>query len=66
MRVRACASDSIAEIALVGATGDLTRVACEGTAGELTADVGVGWFYARVVTTTGEMAWSSPVFVDPG
>ncbi len=64
VRVVAEAAEPIRELALVGASGDLVSEACAAPRAELVADVGAGWFYARVVTSSGEMAWSSPVFID--
>lgn len=63
MRVTAGAATRIASIAIVGETGTVAEVAPDATDGSLVAEVGVGWWYARVVTCDGEMAWSSPVFV---
>jgi hypothetical protein len=65
VHVRAGAATDIASIAIVGENGAAAETKPGATSGELTASVGVGWWYARVVTVDGEMAWSSPVFVDP-
>jgi hypothetical protein len=64
VHVVAEAGEPIRELALVGADGDLVTEAKDAPRAELRADVGAGWFYARVVTASGEMAWSSPVFVE--
>jgi hypothetical protein len=64
VRVVAEAAEPIREIAIVGAHGDVARETNDTARAELVTDVGAGWVYARVVTASGEMAWSSPVFVD--
>jgi hypothetical protein len=70
VRVSAAAATEIAELALIGAAPDQpaavhARTQPRADRGTLEAEVGVGWWYARVTTESGEMAWSSPVFVDP-
>lgn len=64
LTVRAAAASRIASLAVVGSEGVVHEVAGEGEDASLTLEVGVGWWYARVVCSDGEMAWSSPVFVE--
>lgn len=64
LEVRAGAATEIISIAIVGAAGAHAQASPGAREGTLVAEVGVGWWYARVVTADGEMAWSSPVFVD--
>lgn len=66
VRVVAEAAEPIREIALVGAEGELVTEPRDTERVELSFEVGAGWFYARVITASGEMAWSSPVFVVRG
>lgn len=64
IRVVARAATPIRELAWVAPGGDVARVtpgACEGT---LEARASARWGYARVVTEDGEMAWSSPIFLE--
>jgi hypothetical protein len=64
VRVHASAATAIASLAIVGANGVFAEHAGTATEATLAADVGIGWWYARVVTSDGEMAWSSPIFVE--
>ena len=64
MRVGAAAATAIRSLSVVGVDGTLAEVDPGALEGTLVADVGVGWWYARVITADGEMAWSSPIFVD--
>ena len=58
---------ALAKIAIVSAQGDLAQGSVEGQSGRIEAIVGPGWYYLRVEQVDGEMAWSSPIFVDaPG
>ncbi|MFO0680869.1 MAG: CehA/McbA family metallohydrolase [Sandaracinus sp.] len=63
--VRAAAATRIASISLVGERGDAAATHPDALEGTLETRVAAGWWYARVVTTDGEMAWSSPIFVEP-
>ena len=64
-RAEASCASAIRTLALIGPDGPLAEVAGEGRT-ELTVEarVGPGWVYARVEQEDGEMAWSSPVFLD--
>ena len=60
-----CASP-IASIVLIGPDGAIASSAGDGAhALSVEGRVPHGWVYARVLQEDGEMAWSSPVFIDP-
>lgn len=62
--VARCATP-IESLMLIGPQGPLATVGGQGqTEAELEANVEPGWVYARVEQTDGEMAWSSPIFLD--
>jgi hypothetical protein len=63
VRVVAAAASRITSLSLVGVDGPCAE-ATGTTEASLETAVGAGWWYARVVTSDGEMAWSSPIFVD--
>lgn len=55
----------ISALSLHGPKGPIATVSGEGeTYAELRATVEPGWVYARVEQVDGEMAWSSPIFLD--
>lgn len=64
IEVRARGTAPIREVALVGSGGVIARADGRGIEGALECEAGAGWAYAKVVQEDGEMAWSSPVFVD--
>lgn len=64
LRVRAGAARPIAHLSVIGADGARAETMPEALEASLACEVGAGWWYARVVTADGEMAWSSPVFVE--
>ncbi len=55
----------IRELSLVGPDGVIATSGGEGITARVEGSVERGWVYAKVVQEDGEMAWSSPVFVDP-
>ncbi len=62
--VARCASP-ILRLTLEGPDGPVATVSGEGqTSAELEAFVEPGWVYAKVEQEDGEMAWSSPIFLD--
>ena len=63
---RAIGTAEIASIALVSARGTIAEARGQGERAEVVGEVEEGWVYAKVVQEDGEMAWSSPVFVDRG
>jgi len=67
VEVRAVASCAapIRTLALHGPEGVIASVDGDGLEATVEAHVGEGWVYARVEQEDGEMAWSSPVFLDP-
>jgi hypothetical protein len=54
----------IREIAIVGPQGPIVSASGRGERARVQARVERGWAYAKVVQEDGEMAWSSPIFVD--
>lgn len=64
VEVRAIGASSIARIDLVGPDGVIDTRTFHGVEASFTAHVESAFVYARVVQEDGEMAWSSPVFVD--
>jgi hypothetical protein len=64
MRVRASGATRLTELALVGPHGVIARVEPGTHEGTLEASTDAPWSYARVVQQDGEMAWSSPIFLD--
>jgi hypothetical protein len=63
--VRVHGTDTVSEIALIGAEGVLARVAPGAREATLQARAASAFVYARVTQQDGEMAWSSPVFLGP-
>ncbi|MCA9601815.1 MAG: DUF3604 domain-containing protein [Myxococcales bacterium] len=59
----ACATD-VRSLALIGPEGVIASVDGAGREATVEARVGGGWVYARVEQLDGEMAWSSPIFLD--
>jgi hypothetical protein len=55
---------SVRELSLVGPEGTIASATGEGRSARVEGSVESGWVYAKVVQHDGEMAWSSPVFVD--
>lgn len=64
VEVRAIGTDRIERIDLVGPDGLLTSVPLHGREVWIERGVEAAFVYARVVQRDGEMAWSSPVFID--
>lgn len=64
VEVHAIGTDRIERIDLMGPDGVLTSVPLEGREVWIERGVEAPFVYARVVQRDGEMAWSSPVFVD--
>ncbi|MBX7193058.1 MAG: CehA/McbA family metallohydrolase [Sandaracinaceae bacterium] len=64
VRVHAAGACPLREIALVGPDGLIARAVPNATEGVLQARVEASWSYARVVQDDGEMAWSSPIFLE--
>ncbi|HJL15739.1 MAG TPA: CehA/McbA family metallohydrolase [Sandaracinaceae bacterium LLY-WYZ-13_1] len=65
-RAEARCASPIESLMLIGPDGPLATVAGAGqTEATLEATVEPGWVYARVEQTDGEMAWSSPIWLDP-
>ncbi len=62
--VRAGAASPITSLALVGERGACAEARPDAPQAMLETRVGAGWWYARVTTADGEMAWSSPIFVE--
>lgn len=54
----------VSKLELVGPDGPVATVPGDGDRAELTARVDGPWVYARVTQDDGEMAWSSPIFLD--
>jgi hypothetical protein len=59
------ASDApLCSIELLGPDGVIACTQAQGERAELTARVATPWLYARITRCDGEMAWTSPVFVE--
>jgi len=65
LEARATGTAPIASISLVTASGALATAGGRGPDAEVAGELAGGWAYAKVIQEDGEMAWSSPVFVDP-
>ena len=66
VRAEVGSSTPLASLELVGPDGPIATRAGEGALDlTLEAWVGPGWVYAKAVREDGEMAWSSPIFLDP-
>ena len=63
-RARVVGTSKIASLALIGPEGALASADGAGDEAEVEADVGPGWVYARAEQVDGELAWSSPIFLD--
>ena len=61
---RVVGTADIARLELVGPDGVLASIEGEGLRAELSASISSDYVYARVTQVDGEMAWSSPVFID--
>ncbi len=67
IRAEARCAAPISSLSLRGPDGPIATVSGEGeTFAELVAHVEPGWVYAVVEQEDGEMAWSSPIFLDAG
>lgn len=65
VRAEARCATAIESLMLIGPDGPIATVSGHGeTEASLEAAVEPGWVYARVQQTDGEMAWSSPIFLD--
>jgi hypothetical protein len=71
LEARARGASAIREISLVASAGRLAVASGRADPGDdaacaatVHAEIEHGWVYARVVQEDGEMAWSSPIFVD--
>lgn len=56
----------VASIAIVTAGGTIAEARGDGQEARVAASIEQGWAYVKVVQVDGEMAWSSPIFVDRG
>ncbi|MCB9708711.1 MAG: CehA/McbA family metallohydrolase [Myxococcales bacterium] len=65
VKVRARGTAAIARIVLIGPDGELAGIASQKAYAELDAMLDAPFFYARVEQVDGEMAWSSPIFIEP-
>lgn len=54
----------LVRLELVGPEGVIASVEGDGSRAELTSTVSGPYVYARVTQVDGEMAWSSPIFID--
>lgn len=65
VRAEASSATPIRSLALIGPEGVVAEVGGDGrTEAIVEWSVGAGWVYARVEQEDGEMAWSSPIFLD--
>jgi hypothetical protein len=64
VRVRAAGVGPLRSLSLVGEHGTLATAAGRGAEAELEARLERGWAYAKVEQADGEMAWSSPLWVE--
>jgi hypothetical protein len=64
VEVEAASDVALCSIELLGPDGVIACTPAHGTAAELAARVATPWVYARVTRCDGEMAWTSPVFVE--
>lgn len=65
VRAEASCATEIRALTLIGPEGPIAEVCGDGaTEATVEARVGSGWVYARVEQHDGEMAWSSPIFLD--
>lgn len=65
VRAEARCASPIARLTLEGPEGPIATVSGEGElAADIEATVEPGWVYAKVEQEDGEMAWSSPIFLD--
>nr|MDQ3032143.1 CehA/McbA family metallohydrolase [Myxococcota bacterium] len=64
IEAEAIGTSAIRELSLVGPDGAIATSAGSGSTARVEAVVAQGWVYAKVVQEDGEMAWSSPVFID--
>lgn len=63
-QVCAVGTAPIAAIELVGPSGVLERREAGAERAQLEVPIDARWVYARVIQADGEMAWSSPIFID--
>jgi hypothetical protein len=64
VEVEAASDVALCSIEFLGPDGVIACTPAHGTAAELAARVATPWVYARVTRCDGEMAWTSPVFVE--
>ncbi len=64
VKAEAWGTAPIERLELVGSAGCLAAIAGDGAHAALKARIADTYVYARVVQADGEMAWSSPVFMD--
>ena len=62
--VQALGTGPLRSIELIGPEGVMVSGEVRGDRGELQAELFAPYLYARVTQEDGEMAWSSPVFLD--
>lgn len=65
VRAEASAAVELRSLALIGPDGVIASVDGGGCSATVEARLGEGWVYARAEQVDGEMAWSSPIFLDP-
>ncbi len=65
VRAEASSATELRSLALIGPDGVIAEVEGRGLEASVEARLGEGWVYARVEQRDGEMAWSSPIFLDP-
>lgn len=64
VRARATGNGEVRAISIVTASGVAASAKGRGAHADCEASIEAGWAYARVEQTDGEMAWSSPVWID--
>jgi hypothetical protein len=64
VEVEASSDVALCSIELVGPDGVIACTPADGLHADLSARVATPWVYARITRCDGEMAWTSPVFVE--
>ncbi|MFW5925728.1 MAG: CehA/McbA family metallohydrolase [Myxococcota bacterium] len=64
IRVEAVGETDLCSIEVLGPDGVIACVQAHGQSAELETRLATPWLYARVTQRDGEMAWTSPVFVE--
>ena len=60
----ATGTSTIRELSIVSASGVIATTSGESERAHVAGELASGWAYVKVVQDDGEMAWSSPIFVD--